>query len=177
MKKVLTALAVSACLFMTACNDQAQSNLIGVVDIERVMKESTPAESARKHLDEVRTTLQEGYKSLEKEWENAPAADRQKALADGLNVLNRQMAAEEAAANQVVHKLMRDEAQAWVDKNKASFVVLKPNLLASSANIDITSDIIAGMNAKPAQFAKLPTVQISPRDEAKNDKAEPAKKN
>ena len=165
MKKIFTALAVSACLFMSACND-SQSVLVGVVDIERVMKESTPAESARKHLEQVRTTLQEGYKSLEKEWENAPAADRQKALADGLNVLNRQMAAEEAAANQVVHKLMLEEAQAWMDSKKATFVVARQNLLTANPGVDITSDIISGMNGKQAQFAKLPTVQISPRDEA-----------
>ncbi len=176
MKKIFTALAVSACLFMTACNDQSQSTVVGVVDIERVMKESTPAESARKHLDEVRTTLQAGYKSLEKEWENAPASDRQKALADGLNVLNRQMAAEEAAANAVVHKLMLEETQAWVNKKKATFVVARQNLLTANPGIDITSEIISGMNGKQAQFAKLPTVQISPREEPKNEKSEPAKK-
>ena len=110
MKQAVSVVLLSCCLALAACESASQSGpAVGMVDVEQVLRESAPAQAARKHLEAARAVLQKGMNALEEEWKDAPEAERRKAVAEGLAALNRQMANEEAAANAVVMQLLREE--------------------------------------------------------------------
>ncbi len=175
MKQIVPVLLLTLCLALAACEAGSQSGPVtGIVDVERVMRESAPAKAARKHLEEARAVLQKGMDALQEEWKGAPEAERRKAVDEGLAALNRQLASEEAAANAVVMKLLREECEKWRATHKAVSVVSKQNLLAADAGADITAEIVAAMNARSPEFPALPTVQVKkrkagdkPKDETK----------
>ena len=167
MKQIVPVLLLTLCLALAACEAGPQSGPVtGIVDVERVMRESAPAQAARRHLEEARTVLQKGMEALEQEWKDAPEAERRKAVAEGLAALNRQMAAEEAAANALVMKLRREECEKWRATHKALAVASRQNLLAADAGADITAEVIAAMNARSPEFPPLPTVQVKKRERA-----------
>ena len=165
MKQAIPVLLLAFCL--AACEAGSQSApVMGIVDVERVMRESAPAKAARKHLEEARAVLQKGMNALEQEWKDAPEADRRKAVAEGLAALNRQMANEEAAANAVVMRLLREECEKWRATRRATAVASRQNLLAADAGADITAEVMASMNARSPEFPPLPTVQVKKRERA-----------
>ena len=170
MNKFAACLALLLCCALCACDssrsDKPSTPLLGIVDMERVMRESAPAKAARKHLEDVRDVLQKGMKALEEEWKDAPEAERSKTIAEGLSALNRQMAAEENAANRLVATLLQEECERWRATHKAVAVVSKQRLLAADAGADVTTDIVSAMNARTLDFPALPTVQIKKRGEA-----------
>lgn len=168
--RIISIFGAIACLLtlslaLAACESASQSGPgVGIVDVERVMRESAPAQAARKHLEAARAVLQKGMNALEEEWKDAPEAERRKAVAEGLATLNRQMANEEAAANAVVMQLLREECEKWRATHKAVAVASRRNLLAADAGADITAEVIAAMNARSPVFPALPTVQIKKRE-------------
>ncbi len=165
MKHVIPVLLLALCLALAACESDRQAGPpLGIVDVERVLRESAPAQAARRHLEEARAVLQKGMEALEQEWKDAPEAERRKAVTEGLAALNRQMAAEEAAANAVVMKLLREECEKWRATRRAPAVASRQNLLASDAGADITAEVIAAMNARSPEFPPLPTVQVKKRE-------------
>jgi len=163
---ILPATLIAAAIAVTGCND---SNTVGVVDVERVMKEASAAEAARQHLASVKTTLQDGLKKLEIEWKDADEKTRNAAIADGLNTLNRQMAAEEAAANAVVNKMLREESEKWRASHNALIVTTRQSLLASGSEVDITADVLSAMNARSPKFADLPQIEVNPREKVEDN--------
>ncbi len=165
MKYVRFFLLVLACVSLLACETEKQFGpRMGIVDVERVMRESVPAQAARKHLEEAQAVLQKGMDDLEKEWKDAPETERRKAIAEGLTALNRQMVAEETSANALVMKLLQEECEKWRATKKAVAVTSKQNLLASDAGADITAEIVAAMNARVLEFKPLPAVQVKKRE-------------
>ena len=166
MKQLFSLALLVLCLALASCESGQQSGLAtGIVDVERVMRESAPAQAARRHLEEARTVLQKGMEALEQEWKDAPEAERRQAVAEGLAALNRQMAAEEAVANALVMKLLREECEKWRATHKALAVASRQNLLAADAGADITAEVIAAMNARSPEFPQLPTVQVRKREQ------------
>ena len=164
VKQAFSAIVLALCFALASCESGTQSSMItGIVDVERVLRESAPAQAARKHLEEARTVLQKGMEALEQEWKDAPEAEQRKAVAEGLAALNRQLAAEEAAANAVVMKLLREECEKWRATHKVVAVVSRQNLLAADAGADITPEVIAAMNARSPEFPALPAVQVKKR--------------
>ncbi|MBQ7456969.1 MAG: OmpH family outer membrane protein [Desulfovibrio sp.] len=168
--KAFSFLALLLCVLLAACNGQnaAQNQtLVGIVDLEQILRESDPAIAARKHVAAVRDVLKKGVSDLEKEWKDAPQAERNQALAEGATALQRQLLKEEQAANQVVLTLLKDECEKWRASHKALFVTTKQELLAADTGVDITAHIIAALNKRVPVFAALPTVSVNKREKAK----------
>ena len=165
MKQAVSVVWLSCCLALAACESASQSGPgVGIVDVAQALRESAPAQAARKHLEAARAVLQKGMNALEEEWKDAPEAERRKAVAEGLAALNRQMANEEAAANAVVMQLLREECEKWRATHKAVAVASRRNLPAADAGADITAEVIAAMNARSPVFPALPTVQVKKRE-------------
>jgi len=168
--RIINIFGAIACLLtlslaLAACESASQSGpAVGIVDVEQVLRESAPAQAARTHLEAARAVLQKGMNALEEEWKDAPEAERRKAVAEGLAALNRQLAAEEAAANAVVMQLLRGECEKWRATHRVPAVASRQNLLAADAGADITAEVIAAMNARSPVFPALPTVQIKKRE-------------
>ena len=173
-----------ACLALSACLNLGDGTpTVAVVDVDRVLREAKAAAAARSHVAEAQKQLKTGWEQLQKTWENAPKEQREKALAEGLQALNRQMAIEEAAARNVVLAMLREEAHHWRKEHGAQIVVPLQGLLDADAAVDITSSVIRAMDARKANFAALPRVEIkNPAGEAEgaspsaNSQAKPAKR-
>ncbi|MBQ7618016.1 MAG: hypothetical protein IJS50_04000 [Desulfovibrio sp.] len=171
--RLLPFLALVLCLLLPACggDEQAQhQKLIGIVDLEQIMRESAPALAAQKHVAAVRDILQKGINDLEKEWQNAPEAERNAAMSEGVGALQRQMLKEEQAANQVVLKLLREECEKWRASKKAVFVTAKQELLATDSASDITSEIIEALSKRVPSFQALPSVSVKKRETKNQEK-------
>ena len=136
----------------------------GVVDVEKVLRDSRAAQAARVHLSQARANLQKGLEMLETEYKDAPENERREVLAEGLMALNRQMATEEQAASQVVLQMMREEVSAWRKSSKAPYVMERRNLLDVDAELDVTAAIIEEMNKREPKFAAPPRVEVRKRE-------------
>ena len=81
-------------------------------------------------------------------------------LRDGALTLRRQMAAEEAAVQNVVNGLLLEEVKAWRKAHKAALVLPRQNVLDADDTLDITASVLKGMDARKAVFPALPVVSV-----------------
>ena len=158
------------CIFLTGCLNFDDPPRVGVVDVDRILRESRAAQAAVRHLDAVRQRLDAGWNELQKTQSAAPSAEREQTLTQGLNTLRRQMALEEAAARQVVVNHMQTEVARWRESTKAQMVLPRNGMLDAAPGMDITETILDAMNKHDPAFASLPTVHVegSSADTGKN---------
>lgn len=165
MRHIATTLALTAifvaCL-LGGCLEGSTSAApqTAVVDLERIMSQSRAAEAGRAHLAQARQRLEQGFADLQKAWAKAPDKEREAVLRDGALTLRRQMAAEEAAVQNVVNGLLLEEVKAWRKAHKAALVLPRRNVLDVDAGLDITAAILKGMDARKAVFPALPVVSV-----------------
>ena len=165
MRHIATTLALTtllaACL-LGGCLEGSTSAApqTAVVDLERIMSQSRAAEAGRAHLAQARQRLEQGFADLQKAWAKAPDKEREAVLRDGALTLRRQMAAEEAAVQNVVNGLLLEEVKAWRKAHKAALVLPRRNVLDADDSLDITAAILKGMDARKAVFPALPVVSV-----------------
>ena len=160
---LLTLPALSGCL-----NQDPQ---LVCVDVQKVLTDSKAAREANAHLTQVQDILQRGFAAYQEELKKSPEQQREQELRQGLALLQRQLVVEQAAAREVVHKHMMVQIAAWKAGKPKVAVIAKQNLLAAPS-ADITADIITRMDAGSVQFAALPKVSITPRQDAGDQKAD-----
>ncbi|ATD80360.1 MULTISPECIES: OmpH family outer membrane protein [Desulfovibrio] len=158
------------CILLTGCLNFSDPPKVGIVDVDRVLRESRAAHAATRHLEAVRQRLDAGWSELQKTYAAAPPKEREQALVQGLRALRRQMALEEAAARQVVVNHMLAETARWRESYKAQMVLARNGLLDAAPGMDITGTIMEGMNLHEPAFAALPTVHIEGGDSATGKK-------
>ena len=151
-------LLLAACLALTGCPKAGPS--VACVDVERVMTQSKAAQQASEHLNKVQAVLQDSLTAYQKELQKSPASRRQQELQQGMAVLQRQMALEQAAARNVVSRHMLANIEEWRSGKGDAVVIARQNLLAAPASADISDDIIARMDAGSVTFPDLPKVNI-----------------
>lgn len=165
MRHIATTLALTALLvacLLGGCLEGSTSAApqTAVVDLERIMSQSRAAEAGHAHLAQARQRLEQGFADLQKAWAKAPDKEREAVLRDGALTLRRQMAAEEAAVQNVVNGLLLEEVKAWRKAHKAALVLPRRNVLDADASLDITTDVLKGMDARKAVFPALPVVSV-----------------
>ena len=161
-------------LIFLLCPCLAFTQEIRYVDAGKLLSESKPAQAAKKHLEEARKVLEQGYADLQKAWENSD--QKEKVLLEGLQALNAQMRLEEQAALSIVAALMKEEIRAWREKNKVDMVLAKQDLLDASEKPDITAIIMDNMNKREAKFAELPKVSVKGPEKPEPVQKTPSKK-
>ena len=124
------------------------------------MSQSRAAEAGRAHLAQARQRLEQGFADLQKAWAKAPDKEREAVLRDGALTLRRQMAAEEAAVQNVVNGLLLEEVKAWRKAHKTALVLPRQNVLDADDTLDITASVLKGMDARKAIFPALPVVSV-----------------
>lgn len=137
---------------------------IATVDLEQIMTRSRAAEAGRAHLAQARQRLEQGFADLRKAWAKAPDKEREGVLRDGALALSRQMAAEEAAVQNVVNTLLLEEVRAWRQAHKAALVLARQNVLDADDTLDITASVLTGMDAREPVFPALPVVSVKQPD-------------
>ena len=161
-KHGILAYLLLVCFFILAQLNPVFAAGIYTVDVEKVFRSSKTAALGQKHLTEARKSLEKGYEQLRSTYDSQPENIRQKALAEGANALNRQLAIEQQAVDAIVTKMMMDEIHAWREAHKADAVLAKQNVLDAATANDITNAIISAMDKKTPKFAELPVVTIKP---------------
>ena len=154
--------ALLACVLLAA-PAEALAVRTGIVDVEKVLSDSAAAKAANEHLAKVQAVLQKGFNDLEKRMEKAKKDERERELEAGRRVLERQMQIELQAAHAVVSKHMLEAVQEW-RKSKGGVVLAKAQVLDYSPKLDITTEVIKGMDKKPVQFNALPVVSFKDKD-------------
>ena len=158
LSRFLSGLALMLTLPLSGCLDTGPD--VVCVDVERVLSQSKAAQQANEHLGKVQTILRNGLAAYQEELKKSPEEKRQQELRQGLTLLQRQMALEQAAARDVVSKHMLAQIEAWrADKGDVA-VMARQNVLSAPASMDITAVIISRMDAGSVQFAELPRVSI-----------------
>ena len=165
MRHTATTLALTALLaacLLGGCLEGSTSAApqTAVVDLERIMSQSRAAEAGRAHLAQARQRLEQGFADLQKAWAKAPDKEREAVLRDGALTLRRQMAAEEAAVQNVVNGLLLEEVKAWRKAHKAALVLPRQNVLDADDTLDITASVLKGMDVRKAVFPALPVVSV-----------------
>lgn len=169
LSRFLSGLALMLTLPLSGCLDTGPD--VVCVDVERVLSQSKAAQQANEHLGKVQTILRNGLAAYQEELKKSPEEKRQQELRQGLALLQRQMALEQAAARDVVSKHMLAQIEAWrADKGDVA-VIARQNLLSAPATLDVTGEIIGLMDAGSVQFAELPKVSIRTHAEGPDEKA------
>ena len=167
--RFLSGLALMLTLPLSGCLDTGPD--VVCVDVDRVLSQSRAAQQANEHLAKVQAILQNGLDVYQEELKKSPEEKRRQELRQGLAVLQRQMALEQAAARDVVSKHMLAQIEAWrADKGDVA-VIARQNLLSAPATLDVTGEIIGLMDAGSVQFAELPKVSIRTHAEGPDEKA------
>lgn len=167
--KLMKFLSVALVLFgfLLSAPAGALAARTGIVDVNKVYTDSKAAKEADVHLAKVSAVLQRGMLELEKRMEKAPKEEREREIAAGARVLERQMQIEVQAARQVVHEAMMEAVREW-RKAKGGVVLARQQVLDYSPKLDITDTVIASMNKKTVKFGDLPVVSF--KDDKKADK-------
>ena len=167
LSRFLSGLALMLTLPLSGCLDTGPD--VVCVDVERVLSQS------KEHLGKVQTILQNGLAAYQEELKKSPEEKRQQELRQGLTLLQRQMALEQAAARDVVSKHMLAQIEAWrADKGDVA-VMARQNVLSAPSSMDITAEIISRMDAGSVQFAELPRVSIRTHADGPDEAAPAAK--
>lgn len=167
--RFLSGLALMLTLPLSGCLDTGPD--VVCVDVDRVLSQSRAAQQANEHLAKVQAILQNGLDVYQEELKKSPEEKRRQELRQGLAVLQRQMALEQAAARDVVSKHMLAQIEAWrADKGDVA-VIARQNLLSAPATLDVTGEIIGLMDAGSVQFAELPKVSIRTHADGPDEKA------
>lgn len=164
MKKLVIALVVALCLgFLPVMSGAANATEIAVVDVNKILTDSTPAKAGEEHLKKVQEILQKGLNDvieLYKGKENTPEA--QQDVAQAYSALNQQMAIEQQAVRQVLEGLLIESAKEWRAKNTKYDVVMNSALLMDFNNkMDATAAVLKIFNTKKADFPALPQVTVN----------------
>ena len=167
LKNACLALGVACGLLMAAPCD-ALAARTGIVDVNKVYTDSKAGKEADAHLAKVQAVLQKGFADLEKRVEKAKKEERERELAAGRAVLERQMQIDLAAARAVVNQHMGKFVTKWCGKD--GVVMAKAQVMDYGSKLDITDRIIKDMDKEKVKFADLPVVSF------KGDKKDKAKK-
>lgn len=157
----------------------AHAETFAVVDTAKILSESAPAKAGEAHLQKVQAVLQKGMDDLQKIHkgkESTPTAQR--ALREGYQALELQLAKERQAVLQVLGDALEKSVKTWRSKNKKYLAVItKQTLLDSDASADVTPAIMQEMNKQAVTFADLPTVQVQAPAQPAPKAGTPAKQN
>ena len=126
LTRLFPCLLLLACLPLTGC-PKAGPTLV-YVDVERVMNQSKAAQQANEHLSKVQVVLQDSLNAYQKTVNQSPVSKRQQELQQGVAVLQRQMAIEQATARNIVSRHMLAQIENWRSGKGDVMVIARQNL-------------------------------------------------
>ena len=152
-----------------AADAEAKPDVVSV-DMQYIMSESQPGKQAEAHLKKVQEVLQQGFDKLRDAHKKDSEEERNKVYAQGLALLNRQMAVERQAAMRAVQAVIVEEVEKWRKQNDVSLVISRSMVIAGDWDkADYTKTILSRVNKRKVKFADLPTVTIK-KDEGKKSR-------
>lgn len=181
MNKAATLLiALALCGLMTACNDtNASQPKIGVVDLNRIMRDSVPGKEGIKFIEAQQATLQKELNAIQEKLEKNP--EDQAAMQELQKVYATSQQQMQAEGQNVVGTLF-DAIQAALDrfreKNGYALLIRAEALDSFDQSLDVTNAIMAEVDNLKVDFKSVPAREepAAPAASEKKDAAreEPA---
>lgn len=133
---------------------------IALLDIEKVIAESTPGKAGRAHLDKLDLHFRQGLQQLHENYQQAPAAEQQRVIANAEQMLGQQFGQEERTITEDLKRIILDEAEKWRQKHGARMVLPAQLALASAGEVDCTDEVLKAVNQREMRFARLPQLDF-----------------
>lgn len=161
MKCITSVLVLLSTLAVSAC-DAAPKNTspVATVNLTTVFKNSTLSEQEMAHLKEVKAILMKGQEDGHAMRGVAGTESAQKAQQADEAALNNQWLLEQAAAREAVLRAIREASDAVLSENHYSVVADSESLLAASADVDVTGEVVKHLRSRTVDFGSLPVVTL-----------------
>lgn len=168
-------LAIFCCLFLAACNDNgASSAKIGVVDVNRLMKDSTPGQEALKFIESKQAALQADLDKIQDRLEKNPTDEA--AMKELQKVYATSQQQIQTEGQNIVGALF-DAIQQVMDKFRASrgyvMLVRQEALDSFDPSLDVTGALMAEVNKLKIDFAAISQSDAKEKSEPDEGAAEP----
>lgn len=135
---------------------------IALLNVERIIAESTPGKAGREHLDIIDQRFQQGLNELHKSYQNAPEEEQRRVFNNAEETLVRQFSVEERGVGDALKKIIHEEAEKWRQNNNVSAIFpLQLALVSDGKQLDCTDEILAAVNQRQITFAELPELTIN----------------
>ncbi|MEJ5073899.1 hypothetical protein WH357_16410 [Enterobacter ludwigii] len=161
-KTVILALAAAIALGGLAGCDQKNTSApdIGVVDIGKVLKDSTIGKQEIEHDKQVQAVLIKANDEAKKGYAALSADEQKKASDADAKILNRQWLAEQKAARQASLDAIAKAVDTYRQEKKLALIVDNQNVISSDAKLDVTADIITRLEKTQVTYGNLPTITV-----------------
>jgi len=135
---------------------------IALLNVERIIAESTPGKAGREHLDIIDRRFQQGLDELHKSYQNAPEEEQRRVFDNAEGTLVRQFSVEERSVSDSLKKIIHEEAEKWRQNNNVSAIFpLQLALVSDGKQLDSTDEILAAVNQREITFAEFPELTIN----------------
>ncbi|PLV59688.1 hypothetical protein [Erwinia sp. B116] len=133
---------------------------IALLDIEKVIADSTPGKAGRAHLDKLALHFRQGLQQVHNDYQQSPAAEQQRVIANAEQMLDQQFEREERTISDDLKKIILDEAEKWRKKHGAGLVLPAQLALASAGEENCTEEVLQAVNQREIRFARLPQLDF-----------------
>lgn len=140
-----------------------QQPAIAVLNMEKVLYESSPGKAGREHLRIIDQRFQQGMNEMGETYRDASQQERQRALSAAEDRLVRQFQREERQVTDTVTAIVLQETEKWRKAHGVTVVLPGSMVLAvGQPAINCTDEVLAAVNNRTATFADFPVMNIIP---------------
>lgn len=158
VKKLPLIIAVAASLLLSGCNDNTESATVKIVDVEKVLAQSSLLTQESVHLNKVKETLLAGKKAATANYARMSREDAQKAaLADKL-LLEKSWNQQRTRARTETLEVIYTAVEKYRAEQKIKLVAHKTAIIAGDAGADISDEIVTRLKGQQIKYAPLPEV-------------------
>lgn len=150
------------CLGCQSEANQAQPK-IGVVDGERLMRDSAPGKEAMKFIEGRQNAIQQQLGSLQDKLEKNPEDEAIQQEFQKLYTTSMQkLQAEAQNAANIVQDAIKRCLNAWREKNGFDMLVYSEMMASYNSTVDVTNAILAELDKQKVEFKPLEPAPQSP---------------
>lgn len=156
--------------FIVACEAQGQSSKtsIAIVDMARVMRDSTPGKEGVKFLESRQTALQGQLDAIQGKLEKNPEDEKaMQELQRVYAVSQQRMQAEQQNVVNILFDTIQRILNDYCAREGYDVILGSEAAAAFNQKIDITDAVIAEVDKQKVEFKPLPEARIPQNDEAK----------
>lgn len=171
--RFLPLLVMMTCLLASGCTDDKPS--VAVVDMQRIVNDSTSGRQAQAHAAKVQEILQTNLNTIQVIVDKYPdKAQAQEILQAALAHLQQELTAKQNQITQAVLTEIRRTISDYQQKQQFDAILNKEGVLDYRQTADITADIVAAFEKANLDLPPLPKLEATPKLPAPKQNARPA---
>lgn len=136
---------------------QGAPERIALLNVERIIAESSPGKAGREHLDVIDRRFQQKLDELHKNYQNAPEQVQRRVFSNAEETLVKMFSMEERGVSDSLKKIIHEETEKWRQEHHISAIFpLQVTLVSDEKRLDCTDEILAAVNQRQIAFAAMP---------------------